>query len=96
MSYELLAISLFINFYGHVRADASAEGAGGALASILKEDEMVSLLVELFRQADALLRTGHDTELTAFTTFLINRNLSHSILSHQKNELDADCRRFSG
>jgi len=48
MSHELWANSLFINFNGHVRADASAEGAGGALASILKEDEMVSLLVELF------------------------------------------------
>jgi hypothetical protein len=63
------AISLFVNFYGHVRADAPAEGAGSALASIRKEDEMVAL-----------------------TTFLINRYLSHAILSHRRNELDADCR----
>ncbi len=44
---------------------------------------MVSLLVELFRQADTLFRTGHDTELAAFATFLINRNLSHDG-SHKK------------
>jgi hypothetical protein len=77
MSYQLTAISLFVYFNGHVRADAPAKSAGSALTAIFKDDEVITFFVKLFRQPDALLRAGHDTELTALTAFLINRYLSH-------------------
>ena len=69
---------LFVHFNRHVRTDAPAESAGRTFASILEDDEMVPFLVELVRQADGLLRAGHDTELTSLATFLIDRNLSHN------------------
>ena len=56
---------------------------------------MIPFLVELLREADGLLRTGHDTELTSLTTFFIDRNLSHFSFPF-KPEWDADERRFSG
>ena len=69
---------LFVHFDGHVRADAPAKSAGGAFASVLEDNKMVSLLVELLRQADTLLRTADDTELTSLATFLVDDNLAHN------------------
>ena len=72
------AYFLFVHFDRHIRADAPAEGAGRTLFPVLEDDEMVPFLVELLGEADALLRTNHDTELTPLAAFLIDHNLSHS------------------
>ena len=71
------AYFLFIHFNGHIRTDATTEGTGRTLTSLLENNEVISLVVELLRKAEALLRTGHDTELASFAAFLVNRNLSH-------------------
>ena len=73
----LFAYFLFVHFNSHIRTDPSAEGAGRAFTPILENNEVISLIVELLRQAEALFRTGHDTELASFAAFLVNRNLSH-------------------
>ncbi len=49
---------------------------------------MVTLLVEFIREKNALPGAGHQAELAAFASFLVDRNLSHNSFF-----LDADERR---
>ena len=43
------AYFLFVHFNRHIRADAAAEGAGRAFASVLEDNKMIPFLVELVR-----------------------------------------------
>jgi hypothetical protein len=68
---------LLIDFDGHVRADAPAEGASRAFTGIVAGNEVIALFVETFGKADDPLGAGFQAEQTSLAPFFINDNLSH-------------------
>jgi len=77
-----MLLALFVDFYGHIRADPAARRAARALIRIVEDHKMITLIVKFLREPEGVLRAGDNTKLAALAPFFIDDNLSHDSIPY--------------